>query len=314
LRVVVAPGRGADSQRVEMLVRPGRRSAPHPVFDGIPDPSYAGGVSLAAADTDLNGLEELVVAEADGNDGNVGAVVFGLFEVVGGVESWAPRYGFPVFSSTDLFAGQPINALGATVAAGNVAGGAKEELLFGPAQGVPIVRVFSSNVCSLNPALPCATDATCSASGVGTCTVPGSGKLFEWLAYTPGTESGVSIAVGDLDNNGTKEVVTIPVSGRAWVKAWTASGSPYVPTGSTSATSFFAFPGDAGAAGIALADVDFDGKDEILVTPTSGSPVEILAFEADGTPVAGWKTVRPFGPIIGRGAAFAATNRFLRHL
>jgi hypothetical protein len=60
------------------------------------------------------------------------------------------------------------------------------------------------------------------------------------------------------------------------------------------------------------ADVDFDGRQEILVAPRSGRPDEVLAFEADGTPVAGFVAIAPFAGAVTTGSPIGGTDRFVK--
>ncbi len=293
LRVAVGTGRGSESQRVDIL-RASRRRRIIASFDGVPDPGYSGGVNVAAGDFDGEGLDEIVVARSDSDDGTVNAAVFKFLDLdpVTGNELWVGMDSFDVFLDTDMFGPTPIDADGANVAVGELRNGPEldddfEEIVVAPASGLPVVRVLAAN---------------------GT-------TLQEWIAYSEDIADGVSVAVGDLDGNGKLEIVTAPASGIGWIKAFDGSdGTPYVPVGSGSPVSFFAFDlSFEGGAKLALADVDLDDAAEILVVPATGMPTEVRAFEADGTPVEDWKVVKPFGPSLNRGTAIAATDRFYRH-
>ncbi len=168
-----------------------------------------------------------------------------------------------------------------------------DEIVAGPASGLPVVRLFD-------------------AEGV---------PLRMWLAYEPQagaiTNDGVHVAVGDLDGDGVSEIVTAPADGQPFVRAWNADGTIFMhednPVG---ILVDFALNYNGGAR-VAVADVDFDGRGEILTVaataPGPGIPPAIKAFEIDGTPVAGWTDFLPFGPGSDVGVVITATDRFLKH-
>jgi hypothetical protein len=251
-------------------------------------------VNVAGGDLDGEGLDEIVVARSDSNNGTVNAAVFKFLDLdpVTGGELWVGMDSFDVFTDGDMFGPTPIGADGANVVVGESRNGPLpdddfEEIIVAPASGLPVVRVLS-------------------AAGV---------LLQQWIAYSEDIADGVSLAVGDLDGDGKAEIVTAPASGIAWIKAFNGNdGTPHVPAGGGGPVSFFAFDlGFEGGVKLALADVDLDDAAEIIVLPASGMAAEVRAFEADGTEVETWRVVRPFGPIMNRGTAVAATDRFFRH-
>ena len=72
-----------------------------------------------------------------------------------------------------------------------------------------------------------------------------------------GSERGRSLAVGDLDGDGKKDViVTDPANAQVWV--YLQSGRSGLAAGQT-------FPSLGGARTVRLADLDGDGKDEVYV-------------------------------------------------
>jgi len=138
--------------------------------------------------------------------------------------------------------------------------------------------------------------------------------IRQWLAYQPETRSGVSVAAGSIDSSGNTAIVTIPMQGRPLVRAFNGAGEPFVPAGQEEALAFFVTDDDfAGGGRVSLADIDFDGKQEILVVLGAPRSNEILAFEVDGSPVEGFA---PFAPFAGGSEdsemAIATTDRFIR--
>jgi hypothetical protein len=107
--------------------------------------------------------------------------------------------------------------------------------------------------------------------------------MASFLAYDPAFRGGVFVAAGDLDGNGTAEVIT----------GAGVTGGPHVEVfnGMTGAikTSFLAF--DAGFRGgvrVAAADVNGDGRPEIVAGAGPGGGPQWRAFDAATLqPVAG---------------------------
>ncbi|TAK03550.1 hypothetical protein EPO34_00085 [Patescibacteria group bacterium] len=106
----------------------------------------------------------------------------------------------------------------------------------------------------------------------------GEGKrLASFLAYAEGFLGGVQAAVGDLDLDGTDEIVTVPGAG----------GGPHVRVFTLDGTlrgQFFAFDAaDRHGLELSVADTDRDGRVEIVTRALTGGPSGIRAFRLDGT-------------------------------
>ncbi len=100
--------------------------------------------------------------------------------------------------------------------------------------------------------------------------------ITQWSAY--GADGyGVNVAVGDLDGNGTDEIVTGPGPGAIFgphVRAFSGSGTP------VSGVNYFAYGTLKYGVNVACGDVDGDGNDEII---TGAGPGAVF-----GPHVRGW--------------------------
>ncbi len=104
------------------------------------------------------------------------------------------------------------------------------------------------------------------------------GVRAAWDAYMPAFRGGVRVAIGDLDADGMREIVT----------GAGATGGPQVRVfktdGSLKFNGFFAFDKrERGGVSIAVGDVNGDGKDEIIAGSGEGSIPRVRIFRGDGT-------------------------------
>lgn len=100
-------------------------------------------------------------------------------------------------------------------------------------------------------------------------------KEAEWLAFAKSFRGGVSVAVGDIDADGVKEVVVAPQSGGPQVRIFSPVGKAL--------GQFFAFENSfRGGATVAVANMDADKSDEIIVGPGRGRAAEVRVFSKYG--------------------------------
>jgi hypothetical protein len=98
-----------------------------------------------------------------------------------------------------------------------------------------------------------------------------------FFAYDPAFRGGVNVAVGDLDGNGTNEIVAgAGVGGGPHVRVFNKDGKLINP-------GFFAYdPAFRGGVNVAVGDVDADEIDEIVTGPGLGGGPHVRVFDRDG--------------------------------
>ncbi|MFA5935822.1 MAG: putative glycoside hydrolase [Patescibacteria group bacterium] len=103
-------------------------------------------------------------------------------------------------------------------------------------------------------------------------------ELSRWVAYNPNFAGGARVAIGDLDGDGLREVVTAAgPGGGPHVRIWKTDGKPW-------GGSFFAFnESERGGVSIALGDLDGDGNAEIIAGSGEGAIPRVRIFDFRGT-------------------------------
>ncbi|OWK40626.1 hypothetical protein FRUB_05545 [Fimbriiglobus ruber] len=116
-----------------------------------------------------------------------------------------------------------------------------------------------------------------------------TGQLrLSFLAYDSSFRGGVNVALGDVNGDGVPDIITAPASG----------GGPNIRVfdGATGQMigNFFAFETTfTGGAQVAAADINGDGKDEIIVGAGNGGGPRVDVFQADGTMVSSFFAYDP---------------------
>jgi hypothetical protein len=102
-------------------------------------------------------------------------------------------------------------------------------------------------------------------------------ELARWSAYHPRFKGGVRVASGDLDGDGTREVVTgAGPGGGPHIRIWKTDGSVW-------GGGFFAFePSNSGGVSVAVGDIDHDGLNEIVVGSGQGVAPRVRIFTSRG--------------------------------
>ncbi len=126
-------------------------------------------------------------------------------------------------------------------------------------------------------------------------------EITHFFAYDVNLRTGVNVAVGDLNNDGTPEIVTAPRYGGApQVRVFDINGNPIFTPG------FFAYdPAFRGGVNIAVGDLNGDGYDEIITgAGPSGGP-HVRVFNRYGVPE---DNVFPFHYAFRGGVTVATAN------
>jgi hypothetical protein len=140
---------------------------------------------------------------------------------------------------------------GVNIAIGDLDKNGTVEIVTGTEKGGgPQIRIFNSNGQLINPG---------------------------FFAYGTNFRGGVNVAVGDLEGDGYLEIIAGAGFG----------GGPHVrvfaPDGRCINPGFFAYdPKFRGGVNVAVADVDADGKDEIITGAGYGAGPEVKIFDKDG--------------------------------
>ncbi|QGJ70710.1 Hypothetical protein PBC10988_24080 [Planctomycetales bacterium 10988] len=193
------------------------------------NPAFTGGVYVAVGDVNDDGFDDIITgADAGGGphikvfSGQDGSVI------------------------TEFFAYDPSFIGGVRVAAGDINGDAKADIITAPgASGGPHIRVFS-----------------------GVTGQQLAGPTTNFFAYDPNFFGGVFVAAGDVNNDGKDDIITAPGS----------TGGPHIKVFSSADASllqnFYAYhPLFNGGVRVGSADVNQDGFADIITVPgATGGP------------------------------------------
>lgn len=141
------------------------------------------------------------------------------------------------------------NAGGVNVACGNIDNDEQEEIVATFNSGYPKVSFFSSE---------------------------GKKKHNEFFVYNKKYNGGVNVALGDLDGDEIKEIITAPMAGNLPIRVFNYQGSDLnIP--------FYPFSKNyRGNISLATGDIDVDGREEIIVGSGEGIETEVRIFGISG--------------------------------
>ncbi len=104
------------------------------------------------------------------------------------------------------------------------------------------------------------------------------GLLAHWRAYGANFKGGVRVAMGDLDGDGLREIVSAAgPGGGPHIRIWKTDGQVW-------GGGFFAFNArESGGVSVAVGDVNGDNRDEIVVGSGEGAVPRVRVFDFRGT-------------------------------
>jgi subtilisin family serine protease len=239
---------------------------------------FRGGVQVASGDVDGDGAKEIVTGAGAGGGPHIK-----IFNTQGQLEN-------QFFAYEQEFRG------GVNVAVGDIDGDGVAEIITAPLGGKEaVIKIFDSKGAMRFKFLAYADNFFGGASlAVGdvegdggkeivTGAGPGGGPhvrvfsrqgkiLNQFFAYAENFRGGVQVAVGDMDDNGTNEIVTGPGPG----------GGPQVrifSSGNKVLKQFFVFdPETRTGLQLSVGDIDGDGNMEIITAPTRNAVPEVRVF------------------------------------
>ncbi|MFL5331060.1 MAG: FG-GAP-like repeat-containing protein [Gemmataceae bacterium] len=243
VRVAVADFNGDGN--ADVVTAPGPGGGPHiKIFDGqngklineffAYDAGFVGGVNVAAADVNGDGKAEIITGAGTGGGPHVR-----VFEASTG------RILKEFFAYDSKFSG------GVNVAAADVTGDGKADVITGPGKGMqPLVRVFDGTSRAL---------------------------VRDFNAYDSSFTGGVYVAATDLTADGHADIVTGAGAG----------GGPHVKIfdgeTSTEKTSFFAYDASfTGGVRVATFSLDNTGRPGIATVGGPGAATQVRIFTAPG--------------------------------
>jgi hypothetical protein len=255
--IVTGPGPGAG---YPSQIRTFRHDGT-PLTQFIAYPTAGFGANVAVGDVDGDGRDEIVTAP--GPDISHASLVR-VFRQDGTLIS--------------EFIAYPTAGFGAVVAAGDVDGDGRDEIVTAPGPNIShtsLIRVFHQD---------------------GTL-------ISQFIAY-PTAGFGANVAAGDVDGDGRDEIVTAPgpdISHTSLIRVFRQDG--------TMISEFTAYPTAGFGAAVAAGDLDGDGRDEIVTAPgpAQSHPAQIRIFHQDGTQIAefdaypGWLTGGASAAVLGSG-------------
>lgn len=235
------------------------------------DLGFTGGVYVAAGDVNGDGISDIVTSASNGL-AHVRVIDGTRAGEIGGVASGEDLLG-NFFAFNTSFTG------GANVAVGDVNDDGFEDIVVGTSSGAPQVRVIDG-----------------SKVGQSNGVISGDAILNDFFAFSPSFTGGVRVATGDVNGDGTADIITGAGSGGiSTVRVFNGETSSVIVE--------FQFNGNLGS--VAGTDANEDGFDDIVVGSGAGSPSTVSIFNGtDGSQI---RKFNVFGGFQG-GVSVAGSN------
>lgn len=236
-------------------------------------PSFTGGTDVATGDLDGDGVAEIITGAGPGGGPHVRAFKSDGTEV------------------TSFFAYDPRFAGGVRVAAGDVDGDGKAEIITGPGSGGgPNVKVFKAD----------------------------GRQIGSFFSYSPTFYGGVDVAVGDVLGDSKAEIITAAgPGGGPHVRVMSYQGDTTTPVNYLS--EFFAYDARTFHGGVRISAGNVQrntAKSEIITVPDSSGGPHIKMFDGSGGYISGkmfleewWYGFNDIGAGDGASAAATGVNR-----
>ncbi len=226
---------------------------------GVFGASFKGGVRVAAGDVNGDGITDVIVGQGTGTQPRI-LVVDGtkLNFVLASeqIDASALLASFLAYDSR--------SAKGVFVAAGDVNGDGRADIIAGPGGGALPVKVYDG-------------------AKLGQL----GGMLTSFLAYQPTYKEGVTVAAGDVNGDGRADVITGMANGGSRVNIVDATklnqigGSGQIAA-SALLGSFLAFaPSYHRGVFVGAGDVSGDGRLDVLIGAGAGSPPTVKVVDAN---------------------------------
>jgi hypothetical protein len=290
--IVTGPGKGGGPVVRAFDVSPIVEKS----FTQTPVPtSFLGGVRVAAGDVNFDGIPDTIVATGPGTTPTV--------RVFDG-SSGAPLPG--VLGSFNPFSDAPGYTGGVNIAAGDVNKDGYADIVVTPeVGGGPLVRVFDGRTGTLirqflaynpnteyNGPIRVAVGDINNDGYADIITAPEQGaplvRVFDgqtgamirqFMAFDPSFTGGVNLAAGDVNGDGMADIIAAPASGMAPnVRVFDGASGAMLsgPSGN-----FMAYSANfTGGVTVAAADVNGDGKADIITGTGAGGGPQVNVFDA----------------------------------
>jgi len=227
-------------------------------------PDFQGGVSVAMADINGDGVTDLVVGAGPGGGPHIQVIDGNRFGLLQGLDQIAP----PSAMLGNFFGYDFAYRGGVTVAAGDVNGDGKADIILGtgPGGGAHVKIISGAGIQNIG----------------GDYQPVASSILASFLAYDADFRGGVTVATGDMNRDGYFDVLAAAgPGGSSHVKAF--SGRKLFEQGPDSLgvllASFYGYdPNFRGGATVAAGDFNGDGYDDYIVGAGAGGGPHVKVF------------------------------------